>query len=143
VRFWRGGPCVSSFLQSRPGIASTMALEPVEFDGSVKDDILAEWIEDSYQLELAGLSRSAAPTPLPLRRPAVTAMLAAVRPRCDAATEIVSARAVSFRVGPKFGHIRVFDVALPLRGTPVISWLTLVSLSLARRVPANRTIRMC
>jgi predicted DNA-binding protein (MmcQ/YjbR family) len=30
----------------------------VELDGSVEDDILAEWIEDSYQLALASLSRA-------------------------------------------------------------------------------------
>jgi predicted DNA-binding protein (MmcQ/YjbR family) len=30
----------------------------IELDGSVEDDVLAEWIEDSYQLALASLTRA-------------------------------------------------------------------------------------
>jgi predicted DNA-binding protein (MmcQ/YjbR family) len=30
----------------------------IELDGSVEDDVLGEWIEDSYQLALASLTRA-------------------------------------------------------------------------------------
>ncbi len=30
----------------------------VDLDGSIPDDVLADWIEDSYDLALAGLSRA-------------------------------------------------------------------------------------